>query len=161
MLEEGRYLASVRTLYRLLASRGEARERRAQRRHPNYPRPAREPLARADRIQIAMLAGLFAMLAAVLGAGAVGFTTLNGQLLGLQKQVGDLRTEVHEEVGGLRTEMHKEIGGLRTEMHKEIGGLRTEIQKEIRELSDRLTRVETLIRTHLVPRASVPPPAGP
>ena len=39
LLEEGRYLASVRTLYRLLASRGEARERRAQRRHPTYPRP--------------------------------------------------------------------------------------------------------------------------
>ena len=135
---------------------------------PGSARPPREPLARADRIQIAMLAGLFAMLAAVLGAGAVGFTTLSGQLLGLQKQVGDLRTEVHEEVGGLRTEMHKEIGGLRTEMHKEIGGLRTEMQKEIRELSDRMTRVEeritsveTLIRTHLVPRASVPPPAGP
>lgn len=39
LLEEGRYLASVRTLYRLLASRGESRERRAQRRHPHYPRP--------------------------------------------------------------------------------------------------------------------------
>ena len=39
LLEEGRYLASVRTLYRLLASRGEVRERRAQRRHPNYSRP--------------------------------------------------------------------------------------------------------------------------
>ena len=135
---------------------------------PGSARPPREPLARADRIQIAMLAGLFAMLAAVLGAGAVGFTTLSGQLLGLQKQVGDLRTEVHAEVGGLRTEMHKEIGGLRTEIHKEIGGLRVEMQQEIGKLSDRMTRVEeritsveTLIRTHLVPRASVPPPAGP
>ena len=39
LLEEGRYLASVRTLYRLLASRSEVRERRAQRRHPNYSRP--------------------------------------------------------------------------------------------------------------------------
>ena len=39
LLEEGRYLASVRTFYRLLASRGEVRERRAQRRHPNYSRP--------------------------------------------------------------------------------------------------------------------------
>ena len=39
LLEEGRYLASVRTLYRLLASRGEVRERRAQHRHPNYSRP--------------------------------------------------------------------------------------------------------------------------
>ena len=39
LLEEGRYLASVRTLHRLfLASRGESRDRRAQRRHPNYVR---------------------------------------------------------------------------------------------------------------------------
>ena len=135
-------------------------------------RNPREPLARADRIQIAMLAGLFAMLAAMLAAGAVGFTTLSGQILGLQKQVGDLRTEVHEEIGGLRTEMHKEIGGLRTEMQKEIGGLRTGMQKEIGglrtgmqkeigELSDRMTRVETLIRTHFVPQTSVLSPAGP
>ena len=38
-LARRRHLASVRTLYRLLASRGEVRERRAQRRHPNYSRP--------------------------------------------------------------------------------------------------------------------------
>ena len=116
--------------------------------HPGSARPPREPLARADRIQIAMLAGLFAMLAAMLGAGAVGFTTLSGQILGLQKQVGDLRTEVHEEIGGLRTEMQKGIGGLRIEMQKEIG-----------DLSGRITRVETLIQTHLVPRSTIPPAA--
>ena len=63
---------------------------------PGSARPPREPLARADRIRIAMLAGLFAMFAAVFGAGAVGFTTLSGQILGLQKQVSDFRTEVHE-----------------------------------------------------------------
>ena len=106
---------------------------------PGSARPPREPLARADRIQIAMLAGLFAMLAAMLAAGAVGFTTLSGQILGLQKQVGDLRTEMHQEIGGLRTEMHTEIG----------------------DLSDRITRVETLIQTHLVPRSAAPPAAGP
>ena len=105
--------------------------------HPGSALPRREPLARADRIQIAMLAGLFAMLAAMLGAGAVGFTTLSGQILGLQKQVGDLRTEVHEEIGGLRIEMQKEIG----------------------DLSGRITRVETLIQTHLVPRSAIPPAA--
>ena len=116
--------------------------------HPGSARPPREPLTRADRIQIAMLAGLFAILAAMLGAGAVGFTTLSGQILGLQKQVGDLRTEVHEEIGGLRIEMQKEIGGLRIEMQKEIG-----------DLSGRITRVETLIQTYLVPRSAIPPAA--
>lgn len=39
LLDEGVYLASVRTMYRLLAERGESRERRDQLRHPHYPRP--------------------------------------------------------------------------------------------------------------------------
>ncbi len=37
--EEGRYLCSVRTMYRLLESRGELRERRNQLRHPKYQKP--------------------------------------------------------------------------------------------------------------------------
>lgn len=37
--EDQRYLCSVRTMYRLLASRGELRERRNQLRHPKYKKP--------------------------------------------------------------------------------------------------------------------------
>lgn len=37
--EEGIYIGSVRTVYRVLASNDEVRERRAQRRHPNYVKP--------------------------------------------------------------------------------------------------------------------------
>lgn len=39
LLEEGRWLCSARTMYRLLAAAGEVRERRRQRRHPEYKRP--------------------------------------------------------------------------------------------------------------------------
>jgi putative transposase len=39
LLDEGRYLCSIRTMQRLLASRGEAQERRDQRIHPAYVRP--------------------------------------------------------------------------------------------------------------------------
>jgi putative transposase len=39
LLEEGSYLCSPRTMYRLLADSGEARERRDQLRHPRYARP--------------------------------------------------------------------------------------------------------------------------
>ena len=39
LLDEGRYLCSERTMYRLLAGVGEGRERRAQTRHPAYARP--------------------------------------------------------------------------------------------------------------------------
>jgi putative transposase len=39
LLDEGRYLASERTMYRLLAANGELRERRDQLTHPAYERP--------------------------------------------------------------------------------------------------------------------------
>ena len=39
LLDDGRYLCSVRTMYRLLASQGEVRERRRQLRHPRYRKP--------------------------------------------------------------------------------------------------------------------------
>ncbi len=39
LLDEGTWLCSVRTMYRLLAQHGEVRERRDQRRHPVYTKP--------------------------------------------------------------------------------------------------------------------------
>jgi putative transposase len=39
LLDEGNYLCSERTMYRLLAEKQEVRERRNQLRHPNYPVP--------------------------------------------------------------------------------------------------------------------------
>ena len=39
LLDEGKYLCSVRTMYRVLDERAEVRERRAQLRHPAYSKP--------------------------------------------------------------------------------------------------------------------------
>ena len=39
LLDEERYLCSTRTMYRLLRTHGEVRERRDQLRHPSYARP--------------------------------------------------------------------------------------------------------------------------
>ena len=39
LLDEGRHLCSIATMYRLLRALGENRERRARRRHPRYPLP--------------------------------------------------------------------------------------------------------------------------
>jgi putative transposase len=39
LLDEGRYLCSERTMYRILAAAGEVRERRDQARHPSYAAP--------------------------------------------------------------------------------------------------------------------------
>ena len=39
LLDEGTYLCSIRTMYRILHDNGEVRERRDQLRHPNYQKP--------------------------------------------------------------------------------------------------------------------------
>jgi putative transposase len=39
LLDEGRYLGSVRTMYRVLSANGASRERRNQRVHPAYTKP--------------------------------------------------------------------------------------------------------------------------
>lgn len=39
LLDDGRYLCSIATMYRLLRALGQSRERRAQRRHPRYAMP--------------------------------------------------------------------------------------------------------------------------
>ena len=106
------------------------------------PAAAREPLGRVERLQLAVLAGMFVLLAAMLSAGAIAFTSLSGQILGLQEQIGG----IHAEIGDVRAE----IGGLRAEMHEEIG-----------ELSERMTRIETLLETHLIPASNARDPAGP
>ena len=109
------------------AERVEA-ERRAER-----ARTRREPLARTERLLITMFVTMFA---AMLGAGALGFTAISGQLLDMQEQIGGLRTDMQEQIGELRMEMHDEIG----------------------ELSERMARVETLIETRLIPQQPVVKP---
>ena len=121
------------------------------------PAVAREPLGRAERLQLAVLAGMCVLLAAMLSAGAIAFTSLSGQILGLQEQIGG----IHAEIGGLRPELHDEIGGLRAEMREEFGGLRAEMREGFGELSERMTRIETLLETHLVPASNPRDPAGP
>src|SRR5690606_27440932 len=39
LLDQGRYLCSIRTMYRILADNQEVKERRNQRRHPEYTKP--------------------------------------------------------------------------------------------------------------------------
>lgn len=39
LLDEGTYLCSVRTMYRILEENGEVRERRNQLKHPSYQKP--------------------------------------------------------------------------------------------------------------------------
>ena len=79
-----------------------------------------EALSRADRFVITMLAAL-------LGSTLVGFVAIGGQLLGLQRQIGELRVEMHDDIGGL---------------------------------SERLTRVETLLQAREGSAPTAPLPSG-
>ena len=112
---------------------------------------SREPLTRTERLLITMFVTMFA---AMLGAGALGFAAISGQLLDMQKQIGGLRTDMQTEIGGVQTE----IGNLRTDMQKQSSNLRTDMQKQIGELSERMARVETLIETRLIPQQPVVKP---
>ena len=126
---------------------------------------SREPLTRTERLLITMFVTMFA---AMLGAGALGFTAISGQLLDMQKQIGGLRTDMQKQIGGVQKQIggvQKQTGGLQTEiadlraeMHEQIGNLRTDMQKQIGELSERMARVETLIETRLIPQQPVVKP---
>ena len=91
-----------------------------------------ERLTRADRIVVTILA-------AMLSGTLVGFVAIGSQLVALQRQIGEVRTDMTREIGDLRTEMHSEFG----------------------KLSDRITRIETLLETRLGPAPDARDPAGP
>ena len=89
------------------------------------------------------------------------------QMVSLQRQIGDLRTDFHREMGDLRTDIQRDMGGLRTDIQRDMGGLRTDMQREVGELrtdmqtemadlrdelrteigvlGERITRLETLL----------------
>ena len=84
-----------------------------------------EPLTRTERLLVTMFVTMFATMVA---AGALGFTTLSGQLVDMQEQTSAQLLDM---------------------------------QKQIGELSERMTRIETLIEAHLVPAPDTRNPAGP
>ena len=101
----------------------------------------REPLTRTERMFVTMFVTMFASLVA---AGAVGFTSLSGQISEANGQLLTLQRQMHEDIGALRKEMQEEIGGLREEMREEIGELRSGVG----ELSERVARIETFLQIH-------------
>ena len=68
----------------------------------------------------------------VLGIAAV----LVFQMVSLQQQIGDLRTDFHREMGDLRDDLRTEMGDLRDDLRTEIGVL-----------GERITRLETLLES--------------
>ena len=131
---------------------------------PNARERSREPLGRADRVVVTMLAAL-------LGSTIVGFVTIGGQLLGLQRQVGDLRTETREEItrlSGRVDNLSERVDNLAervdhltervdhltervdnlTERVDHLTERVDNLSERVDSLSGRMTRVETVLQTH-------------
>lgn len=72
------------------------------------------------------------------------------QMVGLQRQIGDLRTDIQREMGDLRDDLRSEMSDLRDDLRGEISDMRVE-------LGERITRLETLMA---VRAESVPPRPG-
>ena len=65
----------------------------------------------------------------------------------IQREMGDLRTDIQRDMGDLRTNLEREIGTLRTELHAEMADLRNDLRTEIGVLGERITRLETLLES--------------
>ena len=108
-----------------------------------------EPLSRTERLLITMFITMFA---ATLGAGALGFTALSGQLLDMQTQLGGQLLDMQTQMGSQLLGVQKQIGGL----SERVGNL----EGRMATLEERMTSVETLIQTRLVPQPGASSPSG-
>ena len=89
------------------------------------------------------------------------------QMISVQRQVGELRTDMavqngalREEIGTLRNDLQGEISTLRTEMasrtatlREEMATLRSDVQEQISDLGERIARLEALMEILLEGRA--------
>ena len=94
---------------------------------PAAPAPAHGQLTPAEKVMLALMVAMVAMI------GGVFVSVLN-----LQRQVGDLRVEIHQEFGDLRTDLGRQIGDL----ERQINDLRTD-------LGQRMARLEANMVAHL------------
>ena len=58
-------------------------------------------------------------------------------MVGFQRQIGDLRVEIHQEIGALRTDLERQINDLRTDLGQRIG-----------DVEERMARLEAIMEVH-------------
>ena len=119
-----------------------------------------EPLSRTERLLITMFITMFA---ATLGAGALGFTALSGQLLDMQTQLGGQLLDMQTQMGSQLLDMQTQMGSQLLGVQKQIGGLSERVgnlEGRMATLEERMTSVETLIQTRLVPQPGASSPSG-
>ena len=109
---------------------------------------SREPLSRTEGLLIAMFVTLSA---AILGAGALGYTSLSGQLLDLQRQIGGVQVEVgklSERVGHLE----ERVGHLEERMIR-VEERMIRVEERMIRVEERLTDIESVLKIHHGPAA--------
>lgn len=86
----------------------------------------------------------------MLAIGVTLLISIQSQMLGMQRQIGGLQGQI----GGLRAEfrdvIREEMSSLRDDLEGQIEALR----REVEDLGNRMTRIETLLETHLREHAS-------
>ena len=68
---------------------------------------------------------------------------LQGQIGGLQGEMGVLRADMQTQISDLRVDMQRQIDELRVDMQTQINELRIDMQTQFSELRERIVRIET------------------
>ena len=85
-----------------------------------------------------------------IGGAALGvWVAVLFQMVGLQRQMGELRSELTAQMTILQTEMVEQNGGLRTEMVEQIAALRAELVEQNAALRAELMAEMATLRTEL------------
>ncbi len=106
-----------------------------------------------------LVAALVTTFAAVIGASAYGFISVNQSLLTMEERIGGLRAEMHEEIGQVSERV--------TRLEERF----THIEARVTHVEERLTRVEerligieatlAILLDRLPPRDEAAAPASP
>ena len=89
---------------------------------PATPAPARGQLTPAEKVMLALMVAMVAMV------GGVFVSVLN-----LQRQVGDLRVEIHQEIGALEERMGRRMD---------------RIEERMGDIGERMARLEAIMEVH-------------
>ncbi len=128
----------------------------------------RESLSRAEKMLLVLIG---VIVTAVLGMG-LGFSTVNGRMLDMQRDFDGRLLEMQRDFDGRLLEMQRQFDerllemqrdfdGRLSEMQRQFDGRLSEMQREIGTLAERVSRIEAILEERLPPRDAPPASAEP
>ena len=91
------------------------------------PAPAHGQLTPAEKVMLGVLIAL-------VGGLFVSMVAFHGSIVEVQRQIGDLRVEIHQEIGALEERMNRRMDRLEERMGA---------------LEERMARLEAILKAHL------------